>query len=134
MAKILLFLALAYTGTLTYFSLIVINFKVSVAGFDPTDKMLHAGAYLFLTGIWKLYFVFKKSDFTRYTANLWWVALASFMFGMLIEVLQGTLTSYRTPDWWDILANSTGVALAVLFFIVLAPTVKKLDRSFLNKL
>ncbi|MUP44512.1 VanZ family protein [Gramella sp. BOM4] len=105
------------------------DFKVSLAGFDPTDKMLHAGAYLFLTLLWKLFFVFKQSDFQRYKANLMWVAVACFLFGMLIEVLQGTLTSYRTPDWWDILANSTGVILAVIFFIVMAPTVKKVKQQ-----
>ncbi|SDS16633.1 VanZ family protein [Gramella sp. MAR_2010_147] len=128
-AKILLFAALIYTSAITYFSLIVMDFKVSVGGFDPTDKMLHAGAYLFLAFLWKLYFVFQKPDFKRYTSNLWWVALACFVFGMLIEVLQGTLTSYRTPDWWDVLANSTGVVLAVLFFIVMAPTVKKVKQK-----
>ena len=105
------------------------DFKVSVGGFDPTDKMLHAGAYLFLAVLWKLYFVFKQPDFQRYTSNLLWVAFASFIFGMLIEVLQGTLTSYRTPDWWDVLANSTGVVLAVLFFTVMAPTVKKVKQK-----
>lgn len=59
-AKILLFAALIYTSAITYFSLIVVDFKVSVGGFDPTDKMLHAGAYLFLAFLWKLYFVFKN--------------------------------------------------------------------------
>lgn len=129
-AKIVLFLALIYTGAITYFSLIVMNFKVSVGGFDPTDKMLHAGAYLFLAFIWKLYFLFKRQDFERYIPNLLWVAFASFLFGMLIEVLQGTLTSYRTPDWWDVVANSTGVVIAVLFFVVMAPTIKKLRGKF----
>ncbi|MBT8296388.1 MAG: VanZ family protein [Gramella sp.] len=128
-ARIILLFALIYTAAITYFSLIVMNFKVSVAGFDPTDKMLHAGAYLFLAFLWKLYFLFKGSDFKRYTSNLMWVAFAAFLFGMLIEVLQGTLTSYRTPDWWDVLANTTGVVLAVLFFMVMAPTVKKLKQK-----
>ena len=128
-ARILLFFALIYTGTITYFSLIVMDFKVSLGGFDPTDKMLHAGAYLFLALLWKLFFLFKSSDFKRYTSNLLWVAFACFVFGMLIEVLQGTLTSYRTPDWWDILANSTGVALAVVLFIVMAPTIKSIKQK-----
>lgn len=128
-ARILLLFALIYTGAITYFSLIVMDFKVSVAGFDPTDKMLHAGAYLFLALLWKLFFLFQNSDFKRYKSNLYWVAIACFVFGMLIEVLQGTLTSYRTPDWWDVLANSTGVLLAVVFFIVMAPTVKKFKQK-----
>ncbi|HKJ48020.1 MAG TPA: VanZ family protein [Christiangramia sp.] len=128
-ARILLLFALIYTSVIAYFSSIVMDYKVSIGGFDPTDKMLHAGAYLFLAVLWKLYFLFKHSDFERYTSNLLWVALASFLFGMLIEVLQGTLTSYRTPDWWDVLANSTGVVLAVLFFMVMAPTVKKVKQK-----
>ncbi len=128
-ARIILFFALIYTSAITYFSLIVMDFKVSVVGFDPTDKMLHAGAYLFLAFLWKLYLLFKNSNFQKYTSNLYWVAFASFAFGMLIEVLQGTLTSYRTPDWWDIVANTTGVALAVLFFIAMAPTIKKLRQK-----
>lgn len=128
-ARLLLFIALVYTGAITYFSLIVMDFKVSVAGFDPTDKMLHAGAYLFLALLWKLYFIFKEPDFQRYKSNLLWVAFASFLFGMLIEVLQGTLTSYRTPDWWDVLANSTGVLLAVFLFMILAPTMKRLKQK-----
>ena len=105
------------------------DFKVSVAGFDPTDKMLHAGAYLFLASIWMLFLIFKHPDLQKYKANLLLVAFATFLFGMLIEVLQGTLTSYRTPDWWDVLANSTGIVLAVLFFTVMAPTVKKLKQK-----
>lgn len=105
------------------------DFKVSVAGFDPTDKMLHAGAYLLLVLLWKLFLVFQRSDYKSYTSNLLWVAVLCLIFGMLIEVLQGTLTSYRKPDWWDILANSTGVGLAVLFFIVMAPAVKSLKQK-----
>ncbi|WP_245566884.1 VanZ family protein [Christiangramia portivictoriae] len=130
MHKIVLVLALLYTAAITYFSLIVMNFKVSVGGFDPTDKMLHAGAYLFLTLLWKLFFILKSADFRRYRPNLYGVAFACFLFGMLIEVLQGTLTSYRTPDWWDGLANSTGVMLAVIFFLVMAPTFKKLKSRY----
>jgi len=107
------------------------NFKVSVGGFDPTDKMLHAGAYLFLTILWAVYFITKRRDFVRYRIDLYRVAVACFLFGMLIEVLQGTLTSYRTPDWWDVLANSTGVLLAVIFFLVMAPTIKNLKSRYL---
>lgn len=127
-ARILFFIAILYTGAITYFSLIVMDFKVSVGGFDPTDKMLHAGAYLFLALLWKLYFVFKSENYKGYRSNLLWVAAGCLIFGMLIEVLQGTLTSYRDPDWLDILANSTGVGLAVLFFVVMAPAMKSLKQ------
>ncbi|MCM4155320.1 teicoplanin resistance protein VanZ [Gramella sp. AN32] len=86
--------------------------------------MLHAGAYLFLVLFWKIFFIIKKDNSSSYKSNLLWVGLGCFLFGMLIEVLQGTLTSYRTPDWWDIVANSTGVILAVLIFWFLAPKIE----------
>ncbi|UJH90866.1 VanZ family protein [Antarcticibacterium sp. 1MA-6-2] len=40
------------------------------------------------------------------------------LFGMFIEVLQGTLTDYRQPDWADILANTIGVLMAWLLFLI----------------
>ena len=134
MHKLVLILALLYTGTITYFSLIVMNFKVSVGGFDPTDKMLHAGAYLFLVLFWNVFLIFSKDNFARYKSNLLWVGLGSFLFGMLIEVLQGALTSYRTPDWWDIVANSTGVILAVIIFWFLAPNIERWKQKVNNLL
>lgn len=35
-------------------------------------------------------------------------------YGIIIEVLQGVLTETRKPDFNDVLANSTGVVVAVL--------------------
>ena len=36
-----------------------------------------------------------------------------------IEVLQGVLTSYRTADYFDILANATGAFLALVIFNII---------------
>ncbi len=91
--------------------------------------MLHAGAYLVLALLWEFFVLLKSRNFKRYRPNVLWVALGCVVFGMLIEVLQGTLTSYRTPDWFDILANSTGIGLAVLIFLGLAPRLKRLKQK-----
>ncbi|WP_227009136.1 VanZ family protein [Christiangramia fulva] len=127
-ARIFLFLSSAYTCLILWLSLTHLG-KISIAGFNPTDKMLHAGAYLFLALLWEFYILLKRKDFKQYRANVLWVALACFIFGMLIEVLQGTLTSYRTPDWFDILANSTGIGLAVLIFLGFASLLKNLKQK-----
>ncbi|WP_373057862.1 VanZ family protein [Zunongwangia sp. H14] len=127
-AKISLLAAGIYTTALTYFSLIKLG-KISVGSFNPTDKMLHATAYLLLVSIWKLYFIISSRDKLNYKANLFWISGLSILFGMLIEVLQGTLTSYRDPDWFDIMANSTGVLLAVLIFALLEGPFKRLRRK-----
>ena len=46
-------------------------------------------------------------------------------FGIFIEVLQGTLTTYRTIDSLDALANSIGVTVA---FILIISFRKKLEK------
>lgn len=127
-AKIFFFLSSAYTCLILWLSLTHLG-KISIAGFNPTDKMLHAGAYLFLALLWEFFILLKSKNLKRYRANVLWVALACIIFGMLIEVLQGTLTSYRMPDWFDILANSTGIGLAVLIFLGLAPRLKSLKQK-----
>jgi len=48
---------------------------------------------------------------------------------MLIEVLQGVLTSYREPDWYDILANTAGILLAVIIFLLFEKSLKRLNSK-----
>ncbi|MDT0675060.1 VanZ family protein [Autumnicola musiva] len=127
-ARITFLAAGIYTIALAYLSLIQLG-KISVGSFNPTDKMLHAAAYLVLVTVWKLYFVFSSGNNFRYKPNLLWISGVSIFFGMLIEVLQGTLTSYRDPDWFDILANSTGVLLAALLFILSEGLLRRLRQK-----
>ena len=42
--------------------------------------------------------------------------MAIFIYGIIIEVLQGTLTSYREADLLDTFANLTGIVIAWVFF------------------
>lgn len=127
-ARIFLILSSAYTCLVLWLSLTHLG-KISIAGFNPTDKMLHTGAYLFLALLWEFSILLKSKNLDRYRPNVFWVALGCVLFGMLIEVLQGTLTSYRTPDWFDVLANTTGISLAVLIFLALAPRLKRLKQK-----
>jgi VanZ family protein len=52
------------------------------------------------------------------------------VFGMLIEVLQGTLTTYRQPDWADVLANSIGVFIAFILCVVFLNFLKGIKQKF----
>ena len=69
------------------------------------DKWFHGLAYfacMFCWGQW----------FTRPVSRLK-IAIAFIVMGALIECLQG-LTSYRSFDWLDMVANAAGVVLAWL--------------------
>jgi len=69
------------------------------------DKYEHIAAY----GSMSFYF---GQLFSRFTLHLRY-AVALFCMGALLEVLQG-LTWYRSPDLYDLAANSVGVVLGLL--------------------
>lgn len=90
---------------------------LSVGHFSPTDKMLHAGAYFGLGFLWFFYYMFIRPE-ERYKKGFLKLVGILVLFGMFIEVLQGTLTDYRQPDWADILANTIGVLGAWVIFAI----------------
>ncbi|MDR9456323.1 MAG: VanZ family protein [Salegentibacter sp.] len=116
-ARIILIGASLYTLALTIGSLVQLG-KISVGKFNPTDKFLHFIAYLALVILWQLYIVFREQGFKQYYSYLIKISVLAIAFGMLIEGLQGALTSFREPDWWDILANSLGVMSAAMLLLL----------------
>ena len=76
-----------------------------------SDKILHGGAYFVLGLLWMFFAIFNYKE-QKLLTRIFGISLASIAFGIFIEVLQDTLTSYRQLDFFDILANSAGVALA----------------------
>jgi len=91
--------------------------------------MLHAIAYFILTLFWLFYYLMKMPENNNYKWKFFYISVLVIVFGMLIEVLQGTLTSYRQPDWADILANSIGVLVAFLFCILFLNYLKRIKQK-----
>ncbi|MBL4724333.1 MAG: VanZ family protein [Lutibacter sp.] len=76
------------------------------------DKLLHTSAYFVLTLSWLLAIIDKILLQKRTILVVFFV----FIYGIIIEVLQGTLTTYRQADLYDMFANLAGVVIAWLFF------------------
>ncbi len=111
MLKNFVFLAsLAYTLTLTAACLIKINTLPTQVKYG--DKIFHCLAYFILALLWYLSCVYKF-NFSKKRA-LYYVAIGSIVFGIIIEALQGGLTVYRSADVYDIIANTIGVFLMVI--------------------
>ena len=72
------------------------------------DKLNHTIAYFFLT--WSWLYTFKKKK--KIPLKEIHVVIFCIFFGILMEFLQWTLTSYRTASFLDVLANSIGVLIA----------------------
>jgi len=77
-----------------------------------SDKLGHLIAYFFLMISW-LYTFLKKKNFHRLSL---YAILGCLIYGIVIEVLQGAITSYRTASYLDFVANSVGIAIAILTF------------------
>ncbi|HSM62543.1 MAG TPA: VanZ family protein [Gillisia sp.] len=127
-ARIHLVIAVLYTLLIASLSLMQLG-KISIGDFNPTDKMMHLGAYFILAFVWFFYYLFKNQDNKIEIKGFLIISGIVILFGMLIEVLQGALTEYRDPDWADILANSIGVLLAFVLCIGLLKYFKRLKHK-----
>lgn len=100
-------IAICITITIAYLSLMKIpEVKVS---FGNSDKVYHLLAYFTLTICWLLSF-YKKP------ALKYFIVLSCIIYGIIIEILQHTLTIYRTGDYKDALANTLGIVLGFILF------------------
>ena len=110
--KLYLFVAIFLTIVITIGSLISLKEVVKLPSVQFLDKLLHTSAYLVLTLSWLLAIIDKTILQKRTILVVFFV----FIYGIIIEVLQGTLTTYRQADLYDMFANLAGVVIAWLFF------------------
>ena len=108
-----IYIAVFITISILFGSLVKPEFIV-LESISVSDKTNHLIAYFLLMLSW-LYAFFKKEKFQEYVK---YIILGCFIFGIIIEILQGIITSYRTASYLDILANTIGVLLAVVIFHV----------------
>ena len=115
-------IALCWTGVVGFFCLTPSN-DIPIVNIPNLDKLVHAFFYFVFTILWFLFFkkqVKKKNQF-----KLLIVAVCfSLLFGIGIEILQDKLTTTRSGDFFDVLANFTGALLA-LVFVVVAKQIRK---------
>ena len=79
-------------------------FEELTAQFKISDKVMHIAAFTFLT-VWFAGQYEKKS--------YWRIAVGLMAFGILIELVQGTI-SYRTSEWLDLLGDAAGIAAGLI--------------------
>ena len=87
---------------------------VVVDSISVSDKTYHLIAYFLLMLSW----LYAFSNREKFNENVKYVIIGCIFFGIIIELLQGTITSYRTASFLDIIANTSGVLLAAVIFHV----------------
>jgi hypothetical protein len=75
----------------------------AVGGFGPKDKLLHAGSFAVLMGVW---------GWARGSLGRWPIreGMGSFLYGVATEIAQG-LTGWRDAEGLDLVADSVGIVL-----------------------
>ena len=108
------FLIAAFVITIVISCLSLIKTPKIDTGFSNIDKLYHLFAYFTLSLFW-LFSFYKKSSLKYF------IVLACLIYGILIEVIQHTLTTYRTGDYKDAIANT----LRSIFGLIVFNQIKK---------
>lgn len=112
-----LFSAILWTVIVLFLCLTKAN-NLPVITIANLDKYIHAFFHFVFTLLWILFFRTQINNANRFKP-LFVSFMFSVFFGILIEFLQQQLTTTRSADKFDVLANIAGATLAtflVLFY------------------
>ena len=103
---------------IVFLSTVALHLPIKENPCFEVDKLAHGFAYFcFATSV----FVALNLEWKLETAKKWTI-ISSFSLGLLLEIVQGSLLSYRSFEVYDLLANTLGI----VFFIFSSKRVKKL--------
>jgi VanZ family protein len=87
----------------------------SVSVFDSVpyfDKFVHIGMYFGLMSA----IILEHRNTIQIRGRLFIIGLIPLSYGILMEILQATLTSTRTGDVYDAVADAIGVLLSIMLW------------------
>ena len=106
---------LIYSAALALVCLVPLNGVIKV-NITLGDKIFHAVTYMILSFLWYLTFYYNLNS--SKTKALLYAMLVSITFGIIIEILQGTVTAYRSADINDVIANTIGVLIMSVVIVI----------------
>ena len=116
------YIAVIITVTIVFLSLLNPS-SIPTPSIHVSDKIMHTFAYFSLMLSWK--FVFNKRRELRISIIIFFLL---FLFGIVLELLQASLTTYRTADWGDVIANTIGLLMGLLMYPTLYKTIFKTEK------
>jgi len=85
------------------------------------DKIVHFGMYFLMMSV---IIIEHRKNLTN-SRNLFLLALIPLSYGILMEILQSTLTMTRSGDFYDALADAAGIIVSVFLWLMIRPALKK---------
>lgn len=109
-------LAIGWTILIAVLCLVKFNDLPSL-GVTEADKYVHFTFHFVFTMLWGFYFWVKLKEIIL--SKIKQVVIISLCYGILIEVLQQTITKTRHADIFDVMANLSGASIAFIIFILI---------------
>jgi VanZ family protein len=76
------------------------------------DKIVHFGMYFTLMFV----IVYEHGYISEKKRNIYLLGLIPFLYGLVMELIQGLFTKSRNADLFDVLFNTLGIAAAAAFW------------------
>lgn len=114
-------IAILWTFFVTTLSLMTIsseNGKSIV--FDFNDKYVHFAFYLVFVIVW--FWSLIKTKFAKNAKNI--ALISAILYGIIMEICQGVFTTTRTPDVYDVVANTLGALTGITIINQLYKNIK----------
>jgi len=89
--------------------------KVQFFNIPNFDKIAHLCMYFALMSL----IIFETRKKTLKIHSLLLLALFPFFYGILLEILQSTVTTTRTGSLYDAIFNTLGIIFSVAFWLVI---------------
>jgi VanZ family protein len=112
---------------ITYLSLANAHTFDKVSSFidiPDIDKAVHFCMYFGLMSV----IILENRNNIKSNGHLFLLGLIPLFFGILMEILQATLTVTRSGSFFDALANSVGILVSILLWLWIKPTKKEIIR------
>jgi VanZ family protein len=114
-ALIIMYLSLANAQTFD---------KAPFIDIPDIDKAVHFCMYFGLM----LVIILENKNSIKSNGHLFLLGLIPLSFGILMEILQATLTVTRSGSFFDALANGAGILVSILLWLWIKPTKKEIIR------
>ena len=85
--------------------------------FEGFDKLAHTGFFFVLTVLLFHGKIKEQKSYTYRTLTIFKILGITFFLGAAIEILQLEIFTYRSAEWWDLIADMTGVGMGIFGYI-----------------
>ncbi len=98
--------------------------KVSFIKIPNIDKLVHFTMYFSLMSV----LILENRKTINSAGNLFLIGLVPLFYGILLEILQATLTVSRTGSVFDAMANGAGILVSILLWLWIKSLKKQIIR------